>query len=111
MRRRSAAPPRKWAVASPSTVGLVASIAFPFMDTAHLNWKRDYPSLYLNVFHPEYDNLFVVGLIQPDSGQWGLEDYQAQAVAAFIRAQRPRAAKRDASVRSSAVGRRATVAA
>jgi cation diffusion facilitator CzcD-associated flavoprotein CzcO len=68
-------------------------IAFPFMDTAHLNWKHGYPSLYLNVFHPEYDNLFVVGLIQPDSGQWGLEDYQAQAVAAFIRAQRAKSGK------------------
>ncbi|HEX3270736.1 MAG TPA: hypothetical protein VHR15_08800, partial [Ktedonobacterales bacterium] len=68
-------------------------IAFPFVDTTHLNWKHGYPSLYLNVFHPDYDNLFVVGLIQPDSGQWGLEDYQAQAVAAFIRAQRTKSGK------------------
>jgi len=68
-------------------------IVFPFMDTAHLNWRHDHPSLYLNVFHPEYDNLFVVGLIQPDSGQWGLEDYQAQAVAAFIQAQQTKSGK------------------
>ncbi len=59
-------------------------IVFPFMDHALLNWKRGYPSLYLNVFHPTYDNLFVVGLIQPDSGQWGLEDRQARAIARFI---------------------------
>jgi hypothetical protein len=38
----------------------------------------------MNVFHPEYDNLFIIGLIQPDSGQWGLVDYQSQLVARFI---------------------------
>ncbi|HEU0026712.1 MAG TPA: NAD(P)-binding domain-containing protein [Ktedonobacterales bacterium] len=59
-------------------------IVFPFMDHSLLNWTRDHPSLYLNVFHPTYDNLFVVGLIQPDSGQWGLEDRQARAIARFI---------------------------
>ncbi|HEY7123837.1 MAG TPA: NAD(P)-binding domain-containing protein [Ktedonobacterales bacterium] len=59
-------------------------IVFPFMETALLNWKNNHPSLYLNVFHPEYDNLFVVGLIQPDSGQWGLEDIQAQIVARYL---------------------------
>lgn len=47
------------------------SIVFPFLDKKHLNWKNDRPNLYLNIFHPEYDNLFVAGLIQPDSGQWG----------------------------------------
>lgn len=59
-------------------------IVFPFMDHERLNWQHGYPSLYLNVFHPTYDNLFVVGLIQPDSGQWGLEDRQARAIARFI---------------------------
>jgi hypothetical protein len=59
-------------------------IVFPFMDQQLLNWTRHHPSLYLNVFHPTYDNLFVVGLIQPDSGQWGLEDRQARATARFI---------------------------
>ena len=62
-------------------------IVFPFMDHALLNWRQGYPSLYLNVFHPTYDNLFVVGLIQPDSGQWGLEDRQARAIARFIQRQ------------------------
>ena len=55
------------------------------IDTSLLNWQHGYPSFYLNVFHPVYDNLFIIGLIQPDSGQWGLEDYQAQLVAQFIR--------------------------
>jgi cation diffusion facilitator CzcD-associated flavoprotein CzcO len=60
------------------------NITIPFIDKQHLNWKDGKPNLYWHVFHPIYDNLFVIGLIQPDSGQWGLEDYQAQAVARFI---------------------------
>lgn len=59
-------------------------MVFPFIATEHLNWKAGYPNLYLNVFHPEYDDLFVAGLIQPDSGQWGLTDYQCKVIAAYI---------------------------
>jgi hypothetical protein len=45
--------------------------------------------LFLNVFHPERDDLFVAGLIQPDSGQFGLVDYQAQLIAAYLQGLRP----------------------
>jgi cation diffusion facilitator CzcD-associated flavoprotein CzcO len=71
-------------------------IVFPFMETALLNWKNDHPSFFLNVFSPDYNNLFIVGLIQPDSGQWGIEDAQAQLIARFLLAQRrnPARAKR-----------------
>lgn len=60
-------------------------ITIPFIDRAELNWHSDKPELYLNVFHPTRDDLFVVGLIQPDSGQWGLVDCQAQLIAAYLR--------------------------
>ena len=40
------------------------------------------------MFHPQYDNLFIAGLIQPDSGLWGLVHYQAELMARFIDAQR-----------------------
>jgi cation diffusion facilitator CzcD-associated flavoprotein CzcO len=63
------------------------NISFPFIDKQHLNWQDTHPRLYLNVFHPEYDNLFVIGLIQPDSGQFWLADYQGKLVARFIHAQ------------------------
>lgn len=63
------------------------NISFPFIDQAHLNWKDGRPDLYLNVFHPTRDNLFVAGLIQPDSGQFWIVDYQARAIARFIRSQ------------------------
>jgi cation diffusion facilitator CzcD-associated flavoprotein CzcO len=63
------------------------NITFPFIDKQYLNWKDGRPSLYMHVFHPEYDNLFVAGLIQPDSGQFGLADWQCRVIARFIRAQ------------------------
>ena len=61
-------------------------ISIPFIAPNLLNWSDGKPDLFLNVFHPRYDNLFVAGLIQPDSGLWGLAHYQAQLMARFIHA-------------------------
>lgn len=61
-------------------------ISFPFIDGELLNWRDDKPHLYLNVFHPQADDLFVIGLIQPDSGQFGLVDRQSRLVARYIAA-------------------------
>jgi hypothetical protein len=60
-------------------------LSFPFIERRHLNWRDDRPELYLNIFHPDRDDLFVAGLIQPDSGQFGLADYQAQLIAAYVK--------------------------
>jgi len=62
------------------------NIEFPFMDSAHLNIVDGRPRLHQHVFHPLYDTLFVAGLIQPDSGQFGLVHWQTSALAAFLRA-------------------------
>jgi cation diffusion facilitator CzcD-associated flavoprotein CzcO len=61
-------------------------VEFPFLAPSHLNRTGAGPELHLHLFHPTYDNLFVVGMIMPDSGVWWLMDLQAQAVARFIRA-------------------------
>lgn len=61
-------------------------ITIPFIDPAELNWQTERPELYLNIFHPERDDLFVCGLIQPDSGQWGLVDCQARLMAKYLKA-------------------------
>ena len=60
-------------------------ITIPFIDPAELNWQDQRPELYLNIFHPERDDLMVCGLIQPDSGQWGLVDCQARLMAHYIK--------------------------
>jgi cation diffusion facilitator CzcD-associated flavoprotein CzcO len=64
------------------------NISFPFLDRQYLNWHDGRPRLYLNVFHPQFDTLFFIGLIQPDSGQFGLVDHQSQLVARYISAVR-----------------------
>ena len=60
---------------------------FPFIGKQHLNWQNNHPNLYLNIFHPRYDNLFVVGMFQTNTGNWPLMDYQSQLVSRFIHAQ------------------------
>jgi cation diffusion facilitator CzcD-associated flavoprotein CzcO len=51
------------------------------------------PRLFRNLLHPTRDDVAVVGLIQPDSGQWGLTDLQSRLVARMAAATRraPRA--------------------
>jgi cation diffusion facilitator CzcD-associated flavoprotein CzcO len=61
-------------------------ISFPFIDRQHLNWRDGRPDLHLNIFHPEHPRLLFAGLIQPDSGQWGLVDVQAQLIARYLAA-------------------------
>jgi flavin-binding monooxygenase-like protein len=63
-------------------------VSFPFLAPRHLNSTDGRPDFYLHLFHPSYDNLFIVGMIQPDSGVWWLMDLQAQAVARYIGAAR-----------------------
>ncbi len=63
------------------------NVHLPFCDRRIINWNNGKPELYLNVFHPRYDNLFVVGLIQPDGGIWQLADLQSQLIGWFVLAQ------------------------
>ena len=42
----------------------------------------------MHFLHPEENDLAVVGMIQPDSGQWGITDLQSQVVARMILADR-----------------------
>jgi len=69
---------------------------FPFIDTRLLGADApgELPRLFMNVLHESRDDVAVVGLIQPDSGQWGLTDLQARLVArmAVAAARSPRAA-------------------
>jgi thioredoxin reductase len=68
----------------------------PFVDARLLgaDTSDGLPRLHLNLLHPARDDVAVVGLIQPDSGQWGLTDLQSRLVArmAVAARQSPRAA-------------------
>jgi cation diffusion facilitator CzcD-associated flavoprotein CzcO len=60
-------------------------VTFSFLESRHLNSPDGRPDFYLHVFHPTHDDLFILGMIQPDSGVWPLMDLQAKAVAGCIR--------------------------
>lgn len=59
---------------------------YPFIDAAHLNWEGSAPGLFLNVFHPRYDNLFVLGMVEATGLGWQGRYEQAEMVARFLRA-------------------------
>ncbi len=63
-------------------------LSFPYLHSSHLNGPEGAPNFYLHIFHPEYNNLFITGMIQPDSGVWRLMDDQAALISAYIGAQR-----------------------
>jgi hypothetical protein len=61
------------------------NIVFPFFDTQLVNYNNaDKVPLYLRVFHPDYRNLFFIGLVQPQGCIWPLSDAQARLVANYI---------------------------
>ena len=62
----------------------------PFIDTRLLGAgsAAGLPQLYLNLLHPRRDDIAVVGLIQPDSGQWGITNLQSRLVAGMAVAAR-----------------------
>ncbi len=76
---------------------------YPFIAKEHLNWNGATPRLYLNAFHPERDNLFVLGMIEAAGIGWQGRYEQAELAARFIHAlqnesheaQRFQQAKRD----------------
>jgi len=57
---------------------------YPFIDREQLNWSGFAPRLYLNVFHPEYDNLFLMGMVEAAGLGWEGRNRQAEMVALYI---------------------------
>lgn len=60
-------------------------IKFKYIDHKLLNWKGACPDLHLNIFHPEYDNMFVLGMIEATGIGWQGRYDQAQLVATYIK--------------------------
>lgn len=59
---------------------------FPFIDKATLNWQDSSPELFLNVFHPQHNNLFVMGMIEAAGLGWQGRADQAELVALYLKA-------------------------
>lgn len=59
---------------------------YPFIDRSALNWPDEVgaPQLYLNVFHPHDDGIFVLGMIEATGLGWEGRNRQAEVVALYI---------------------------
>lgn len=60
-------------------------LKYPFMDTKLLNWEAASPDLYLKIFHPKINSLFIVGMIEALGLGWQGRYEQAQLVANYIK--------------------------
>lgn len=59
-------------------------ISLPFLDEALVFDKSGKPILFMNVFHPDYDDFFAVGLIQANGSIWRIADDQSRLIAAYL---------------------------
>jgi len=57
---------------------------YPFIDNSHLNCVDHTPQLFLNIFPPQEDSLFVVGLVEAAGIGWQGRYNQAELVALAI---------------------------
>ncbi len=58
---------------------------YPFMQKEDMNWTKVCPDLYLNIFHPHADDLFLVGMIEASGIGWEGRNEQAELVARYIK--------------------------
>ncbi len=59
-------------------------IEYPYIDNAYLNWNNELPSLFLNIFHPTDDSLFIAGLIESTGIGWEGKNKQGELIALYI---------------------------
>ena len=60
-------------------------LRYPFIDPAALNWPSGAaPQLYLNVFHPTDDTLFMMGMLEAAGLGWEGRNQQARLVALYL---------------------------
>ncbi|MGA8115848.1 MAG: NAD(P)-binding domain-containing protein [Actinocatenispora sp.] len=59
---------------------------FAFLSDEYLGGDEERPRLFLQMLSPKYQTLSVAGLIDPDSGQFGLVHWQTVLIARLLRA-------------------------
>lgn len=58
--------------------------SFPMLPDGLVDWHGINPNLYLNLFHRDRDDLFVMGMIETDASAWPHISLQAKLVAAAL---------------------------
>jgi hypothetical protein len=74
-------------------------ISFPFFAKEFIDFSDTAKiPLYRKMIHPKYDNLYFIGLYQPQGCIWPLADYQAKIAAKMISGQIPRPSDLDKKI-------------
>ncbi|WP_295033683.1 NAD(P)/FAD-dependent oxidoreductase [uncultured Microbacterium sp.] len=63
------------------------TLDYPFVDREHLNWTGSSPRLFLNVFPPSFNGLYMMGMIEASGIGWQGRYEQAELIAAYLAAQ------------------------
>ena len=61
-------------------------LSFPFIDRELLNWQGAAPDFYMNAFHPERDDVFLLGMVEAAGLGWQARSEQAELVALYLAA-------------------------
>lgn len=62
--------------------------SFPIVDEDAFDWRGSNPNLFVNVFHRDRDDLFVLGMIETDASAWPHITLQAEMVRAWLQTRR-----------------------
>ena len=62
------------------------TLDYPFVDRAALNWTGMAPKLYLNIFPPSFNGLYVMGMIEASGIGWQGRYEQAELIATYLTA-------------------------
>ena len=60
---------------------------YPFVDRAHLHWTGMAPQLFLNIFPPSFNGLYVMGMVEASGLGWQGRYEQAELIAAYLSAE------------------------
>ncbi|WP_370615021.1 flavin-containing monooxygenase [Mumia sp. Pv 4-285] len=66
------------------------TLHYPFIDPALLRWNGWSPQLYLNIFSPQRDDLFVMGMVEASGLGWQGRYEQAELIASYVQAKADR---------------------
>lgn len=64
------------------------TLDYPFVDRSHLHWHGASPTLFLNVFPPSFNGLYVMGMIEASGIGWQGRYEQAELLATYVAAMR-----------------------
>ncbi len=64
------------------------ALDYPFVDREHLNWTGASPRLFLNVFPPSFNGLYMMGMIEASGIGWQGRYEQAELIAAYLAAEK-----------------------